>query len=116
MQAKLAVLREKFERIEKELTVQRLPRVQRDGPYFAGASFSLVDAVFAPIFRYWNVFDEMGSFGVFDRTPMVQAWRAALAQRPSVQAAVVGDYDERLRRFLRERRSHLAGLIFDAVG
>ncbi len=38
----------KFAQVEKTLGA---------GPYFAGEDFSLVDAVFAPIFRYFDVFD-----------------------------------------------------------
>jgi len=106
MSARAADLRLKFERVEQQLG---------EGPYFAGASFSLVDAVFGPVFRYWDVFDQVGDFGVFTGLPKVLAWRAALAQRPSVQAAVGADYAERLRRFLRERCSHLATLMEPAV-
>ncbi len=39
------------------------------GPFFAGESFSLVDAVFAPIFRYFDVFDEFIDLAVFAKTP-----------------------------------------------
>ena len=50
--------------------------------------FSLVDAVFAPIFRYFDVFDQLIDLSVFADTPKVRAWRKALAQRPSVRTAV----------------------------
>src|SRR6478735_6104935 len=46
-----------------------------DGPFFAGEDFSLVDAVFAPIFRYFDVFDELTDLSVFAETPKVRAWR-----------------------------------------
>jgi len=102
MRAKAAVVRQKFERIETALT---------DGPYFDGARFTLVDAVFAPVFRYWNAFDRIGEFGMLGGLPKVAAWRAALAARPSVRAAVGTDYDELLRRFLQARGSHLSSLM-----
>ena len=79
-----------------------------DGPYFGGASFSLVDAVFGPVFRYFDVFDAIGDFGFWAGLPRVQAWRVALHSRPSVVAAVQPDYPERLRAFLRARRSALS--------
>ncbi|HSK40150.1 MAG TPA: glutathione S-transferase family protein [Arenibaculum sp.] len=82
-----------------------------NGPYFAGERFSMVDAVFGPVFRYFDVFDRIGDFHVFDDTPKVRAWRAALAARPSVRDAVVADYPERLTRFLKCRGSHLTGLM-----
>lgn len=75
------------------------------GPFFAGERFSLVDAVFAPIFRYFDVFDAIGDFGVWEGVPRVQRWRRALATRPSVIQAVHADYPERLRAFLLARGS-----------
>jgi len=78
-----------------------------EGPYFAGARFHLVDAVFGPVFRYFDVFDQLVDLGVFAATPKVRAWRAALAQRPSVRDAVTADYNDRLREFLRQKDAHL---------
>ena len=78
-----------------------------DGPFFAGSDFSIVDAVFAPVFRYFDGFETFMEVGVFDRTPKVGAWRNRLAQRPSVRAAVLPDYEERLLTFLRQRGSAL---------
>ena len=100
--ATAALLREKFGRLEGELG---------DGPYFAGADFSLVDAVFAPAFRYFDVFDRFVDLGVFAGLPKIQAWRRALAARPSVRAAVVADYEARLEAFLRRRDSCFARLM-----
>ena len=101
-EATAALLREKFGRLEGELG---------DGPYFAGADFSLVDAVFAPAFRYFDVFDRFVDLGVFAGLPKIQAWRRALAARPSVRAAVVADYEARLEAFLRRRDSCFARLM-----
>ena len=92
--AKRGALRAKFERVEARLG---------DGPFFYGAHFSLVDAAFAPVFRYWDAFDEIAAFGTFDGLRKVQAWRAALAKRESVRAAAAPDYLPRLHAFLRAR-------------
>jgi glutathione S-transferase len=81
-----------------------------NGPYFDRDCFGLVDAVFAPVFRYFDVFDGMADTGVFARTPKVRKWRAALAGRPSVRNAVTADYGKRLRAFLIERDAHLIKL------
>ena len=86
-----AGLKDKFARIEAELG---------DGPYFAGEAFTIVDAVFAPVFRYFDTFDQLVDLGTFDGLPKVRKWREALARRPSVRNAVVPDYGDRLRRFL----------------
>src|SRR3954451_22937879 len=37
----------------------QVEKTRRAGPFFAGENFSLVDAVFAPIFRYFDVFDQL---------------------------------------------------------
>jgi len=98
---KRQALTAKFERVEAALG---------DGPYFAGKSFSLVDAVFAPIFRYFDVFDLISDSRVFDRTPKVRAWRQALAERPSVRNAVVPEYAQHLQAFLEKHEAHLLTL------
>jgi len=101
-EAKAELLHGKFGRLEAELG---------EGPYFAGERFSLVDAVFAPAFRYFDVFDRFVDLGVFAGLTKVQAWRRALAARPSVQRAVVADYGPRLEAFLRRRDSLLVRLV-----
>lgn len=88
--------------------LQQLEAALGDGPYFAGRSFSVVDAVFGPVFRYFEVFDAIADHGFWPGLPKVQAWRQALRARPSVAGAAAADYPERLRRFLRERRSALS--------
>lgn len=99
--AKRQALTEKFARIEAELG---------GGPFFAGDDFSLVDAVFAPIFRYFDVFEEIGMPALFGNMPKVVRWRAALAARPSVIRAVERDYPDRLRKFLAGHDAHLLRL------
>ena len=98
-----AVLRERFLQLEAALAPQ--------GPWFAGQAFALVDAVFAPVFRYFDVFEALGQGGFFDDVPRVRTWRAALAQRSSVREAVLPDYGERLLAFLRSRGSELSRRI-----
>lgn len=96
---KAADLRHRFEQLEAELG---------PGPYFAGRDFCIVDAVFGPVFRYFDVLDAVGDFGFFTGLAKVQAWRAALARRSSVQQAAPADYAELLRNFLLARRSALS--------
>ncbi|MGH8632625.1 MAG: glutathione S-transferase family protein [Burkholderiales bacterium] len=99
LEAKRADLQLKFELLEQQLGA---------GPYFAGEKFSIVDAVFGPVYRYFDVFDTIGDFEVFTNTPKVRAWRRKLAARPSVRAAALPDYEKRLREFLLARGSALS--------
>ena len=78
------------------------------GPFFAGRRLSIVDAAFAPVFRYFDTFDRIDDFGFFDATPRVRAWRLALRERPSVQRAVGPAYDAWLRAFIQARGSALS--------
>ena len=97
-------LRAMFATVEAELE-------KHAGPWFAGDKFSLVDAAFAPAFRYFDTFERIRRFGFFDQVPRVRAWRAALAQRASVQAAVAADYPQRLEQFIAARGSELSRLL-----
>lgn len=81
------------------------------GPWFAGSGFSLVDAAFAPVFRYFDVFERIADPHVFDATPKVRAWSCALAGRESVIRVVDADYPDRLATFLRARGSYLSTLL-----
>lgn len=87
---------------------EQLEAVLGAGPYFAGAAFCIVDAVFGPVFRYFNVFDTIEDFDFFAALPKLAAWRRALSARPSVRAAVGHDYAQRLEAFLLKRGSALS--------
>jgi glutathione S-transferase len=78
------------------------------GPFFGGEHFSIVDAVFGPVFRYFDVFDAIGEFGFWDGLSKVPRWREALAKRPSVADAVSPQYTALLRSFLLARGSALS--------
>ncbi|MEW6633236.1 MAG: glutathione S-transferase family protein [Pseudomonadota bacterium] len=91
-----------FARVEAELSARQQDR------FFEGHRFSLVDAVYAPIFRYFDSFDRISDFGILDGKPLVRAWREALSHRPSVKAAVSADYPQRLDAFLRAKASYLS--------
>jgi glutathione S-transferase len=89
-----------------------------EGPWFAGGRFGLVDAAFAPVFRYVDAFDVLPGPGFVAAGSKVAAWRRALAARPSVSDAVRPDYPRRLRDFLGARKSALSRALagVDAVG
>lgn len=118
LQARERDLRSRFVQIEEALGQRSGP-----GPYFAGPDFGMVDVVFAPVFRYFDVIDEVidavvdkavdgmpgeEALRLWQGLPRVAHWRTALAARTSVQQAVGADYAEGLRRFLRARGSALS--------
>lgn len=95
-------LRHRFEQVEAVLG---------EGPWFDGNRFSIVDAVFGPVFRYFDTFDAIGDFGVLRGLEKVRAWRQALGARPSIQQAVSDDYPRRLREFIEHRGSALSSRL-----
>ncbi|MGX4772098.1 glutathione S-transferase family protein [Bradyrhizobium guangdongense] len=100
-ESKRQALTAKFTRLEAALST---------GPFFAGNAFSLVDSVFAPVFRYFDLFDDLTDHGIFRDVPKVRAWRAELAKRPSVRTAVGADYPQLLHAFLVRHDAHLLKL------
>jgi glutathione S-transferase len=100
-ESKRQAISAKFARVEAALG---------SGPFFAGERFCLVDAVFAPIFRYFDVFDEVADLAIFAETPKVRAWRDSLAKRASVRGAVSPEYPDLLRAFLVRHDAHLLKL------
>ncbi|MEO3414977.1 glutathione S-transferase family protein [Roseovarius sp. CAU 1744] len=98
--AKRLALREKFQRIDKEVA----------GPFFAGDAFHMVDGVWGTIFRYFDVFDQIGDFDILTGLPAISGWRRSVAKRPSVINAPPEGYADRLHQFLRGRSSHLGRL------
>jgi glutathione S-transferase len=104
LKAKAAQLEQKFARLEARIVA---------APWFDGEKFSLVDAVFGPVFRYFDVFDEIGDFGILAGKPKLAQWRKNLAARPSVRGAVSADYPALLRDFIERRQSWLSQLQAD---
>ncbi|MCU6496717.1 glutathione S-transferase family protein [Rugamonas sp. A1-17] len=79
-----------------------------DGPFFAGAAFGMVDAVYAPLFRYFGIIDAKVAQQVFDGLPRISVWRSALAERASVKEAVVDDYANLFLTHLRQQEALIA--------
>lgn len=102
LQAKVREIRGRFEQLEHALGA---------GPFFRGEGFSVVDAVFGPVFRYFDTFDTVAEFGFMNGLPRVLRWRSTLVARASVRDAVRPDYPERLMLFLRRRPSALAARV-----
>lgn len=72
----MATVRAQLTRLEGELG---------QGPWFAGEKFSLVDAIFAPAFRYCELFEQLAGLDITAGLPKVKAWANALLARPSTK-------------------------------
>jgi len=99
---KVEMLAARFDRLEHRLIA---------APFFDGEDFSLVDTVFGPVFRYFDVFDRIDNFSILSDKPKLEIWRSTLSQRSSIIGAVEPSYPARLLDFLKGHQSHLSHLI-----
>ena len=84
-------------------------------PYFYGDDFTLVDAVYGPIFRYFVVLESQGVISPLANNIRVQKWTEKLMERASVQQAVSPDYAELLIEFIKQRDGYLGRSLQDRV-
>lgn len=89
--AAVTAVRTKLTRLEGELG---------KGPWFAGEHFSLVDAIFAPAFRYCELFEQLAELDIMEGLPRLRAWRDALLARNSVVNAAPIDFTDGVKAFM----------------
>lgn len=89
---------DRFEILEEELPA---------GKYYNGEEFSMIDAVFAPIFLYYEQITKYKDYGFFEDAPNVKAWGERLLLRPSVINSVPESYQADISRYLKNLDSIL---------
>lgn len=87
----IAKLTDRFEILEETLGAS---------PFFNGAAFGVIDAVYAPVFRFYQAMLRYIDFGFFDSTPNVKRWNQTLMARPSVRQSVPDGYERDLDAYL----------------
>ena len=80
-------------------------------PFFNGEAFGIIDAVYAPIFRFHVAVRQYADFKFFEDTPKVTRWTEALLARPSVKNSVPDTYETDLDTYLKKRDSLLGERI-----
>lgn len=86
-------LMDRFKILEDEIS---------DGTYFNGEEFSMVDAVYAPVFRYHNRIAQYKDYGFFDDAPKIKAWGDKLLERSSVIKSVPETYEEDTTNYIKK--------------
>ena len=100
-----------YKRLEIKGKFQQLEKIIGNEGYFSENKFHLIDAVYGPIFRYFEVFASFIDLEIFDELSKVNKWRKNLLKRPSVQSAVSENYQELLLKFLKDRNSYFSTFI-----
>lgn len=99
------LIKKKLQRLESELVM-----VNWEGPYFNGEKYCMVDAVFAPVFRYFDLFDKLTEDNLFVSKEHVSTWRKHLSERDSSKVVVGKNYLSELSEFVRNKASYLGSL------
>ena len=83
---------DKFEILEEEFT---------EGNYFNGEDFAMIDAVYAPIFRYHQRIAGYKDYEIFEDAPTVKAWGDRLLEQPSVIKSIPESYEADITKFFK---------------
>lgn len=85
-----------------------LEKMLRHAPYFNGATLSLVDFAYAPLFMRAELLGLGADLYPQDSRPRTAAWGRELLALPAVRESVVEDFEERLRNHIRAKAPHAA--------
>ena len=94
-----------FERLEKALAKQG------NGPYFNGASYSLVDAAYAPFLQRYVFLDRIHKIGQLENYPRLKAWTEAIMNRPSTHSFPAAEFEAMYRTNVKRRNSWVSQFV-----
>jgi glutathione S-transferase len=102
-----------FKRARESLVdkLERLEGVLGAGPYFNGASLSLVDTAFAPLFMRLAILQAIEPIFDSAELPKTAAWSRVLLGLPLVRDSVVPEFRDLYLADLRKRRGYLASRL-----
>jgi len=95
-------------KLEKAIAEER----GNDGPYFNGASFSMVDAAYAPFLQRFALVERKLQSGLLKDFPLFQAWSDALLASDVVTGSVVPTFEAEFIANLK-RRGHYVATLFE---
>ena len=89
---------DRFEILEEEMI---------EGEYYNGEDFSMIDAVYAPLFRYQQQIAQHKDYGIFDDAANVKMWGERLLTRASVMNSIPDSYQEDMNNYFKKLDSIL---------
>ena len=90
-----------------EIRLNQLNNKHSGKAFFEGSDFHLIDAVYATVFRYFEVFEAHSGLAFLQGLHEIKHWQTNLAQRPSIQYAVSKNYGDKLIEFVINRQGYL---------
>jgi len=100
------ILIDRFEVLEDEIS---------DGSYFNGDEFSMVDAVYAPVFRYHDRIAKLKDYALFEDAPTIKAWGDKLLERESVIKSVPASYEQDMSNYIKKLDSVFRNEVKDSL-
>ena len=87
--------------------LERVETILGAGPFFNGASFSLVDTAYAPVFMRLAALEKVYSITLLQSFPQLQKWSRSLLDLEAVQKSVVANFEELFISALKSKKSFL---------
>ena len=100
-----ALIPSAFEKLERALDVQG------SRPFFNGASYSLVDAAYAPFLQRHLFLEKIRKLGHIDRFPRLRAWAQAIVERPSTHSFPPDEYEAMYRDMVKRRNKWMSQFV-----
>ena len=100
-----ALIPSAFEKVEKAL------EVQGSRPFFSGASYSLVDAAYAPFLQRHLFLEKIRTLGHIDQFPRLRAWAHAIVNRSSTHSFPPDEYDAMYRDTVKRRNKWMSQFV-----
>ena len=110
-QAALEKAPARLTKLEEAIATER----EGDGPYFNGATLSLVDAAYAPFLQRFAFVEAKLATGLLRDFPLLQAWSDALLANKLVTGSVPANFEDEFVANLKRRGFH-AGSLFEMAG
>jgi len=91
--------------------LERALEKQGSGPFFNGASYSLVDAAYAPFLQRYLFLDQVRRLGHIEQFPRLAAWATALMARPSTHSFPEAEFEAMYRANLKRRNKWISQFV-----
>ena len=91
--------------------LERALETQGAGPLFNGASYSLVDACYAPFLQRYGFLDRVQRIGKLEAYPRLAAWSRTLLDRKTTHTFPPDEFEAAFRESLKKRGSWLSQFV-----